>query len=35
MARAFSSADAKELLTWHHQTIDKLNRAEASREEYK
>lgn len=35
MARAFSSADAKELITWHHQTIDKLNRAEASREEYK
>ena len=35
MAKAFSSADAKELLTWHHQTIDKLNRAEASREEYK
>lgn len=35
MARTFSSADAKELLTWHHQTIDKLNRAEASREEYK
>lgn len=35
MARAFSSEDAKELLTWHHQTIDKLNRAEASREEYK
>ena len=35
MARAFSSADAKELLTWHHQTIDKLNRAAASREEYK
>ena len=35
MARAFSSADAKELLTWHHQTIDKLNRVEASREEYK
>lgn len=35
MARAFSSADAKELLTWHHRTIDKLNRAAASREEYK
>ena len=35
MARPFSSTDAKELLVWHRQTIDRLNRAEASREEYK
>ena len=35
MARPFSSTDAKELLVWHRQTIDRLNRAEASREVYK